>query len=55
MMLMHGCTSQQTIDVEPQSLLSADREIPDEQLLDVGIVVFEPAQEEDDESGPSIV
>ena len=45
--LMTGCSSQPVIDVEPQSLVSADKEIPDEQLLDVGIVVFDPGLAEE--------
>ncbi|NOR79369.1 MAG: hypothetical protein GQ529_00825, partial [Methyloprofundus sp.] len=49
MILIHGCASQRTIDVEPQSLLNADRELADEQLFDVGIVVFEPGLVDDDE------
>ena len=45
--LMTGCSSQPVIDVEPQPLVSADKEIPDEQLLDVGIVVFDPGLAEE--------
>ncbi len=47
LVLMAGCSSHQVIDVEPQPLISASEEISDKQLLDVGIVIFDPGLEEE--------
>ena len=45
--LMTGCSNHQVIDVEHNSLVSVDKEIPDDQLLDVGIVIFDPGLKEE--------
>lgn len=48
LMLFTACSTQRMIDVQDQSLLSAAQNIPEQQLLDVGIVIFDPGLPQED-------
>jgi len=50
-----GCSSARNVKYESVDLVRADREIPAEQLLDVGIVLFDPGIEEGDAEPDSLV
>ena len=47
-LLFAGCSSHRVITAQQQPLISASSEISEEQLLDIGIVIFDPGLEKED-------
>lgn len=54
-LVLAGCSSARNVKYETVDLARNDREIPAAELLDVGIVLFDPGIDEDEESDKSLV
>jgi hypothetical protein len=54
-LVLAGCSTARNVKYETVDLARNDREIPAAELLDVGIVLFDPGIDEDEESAKSLV